>query len=183
MADGAQAVVLCEGLQDWVFVRRMLIALGHEPRRIRVVPYPADGRGGAGEQHVRERYAAEVRSHRSRAAKTSAILIVHTDADPMTVQERLETLEIALHEAQLPKRGAREAIAVFIPKRNTETWIHHFINHGAVDEETSYPKFPERESETWPAADGFAEYAKNGTAPQNAPPSLIRGLSEARRIL
>jgi len=80
MADGVQAIVLCDGLQDWVFVRRALIALGYEPRRIRPIPFPADGRG-SGEQHVREKYATEVRSHRCRAARMKTILVVHTDAD------------------------------------------------------------------------------------------------------
>src|SRR5262245_56727184 len=59
-----QATVLCEDLQAWVFVRRVLIALGHEPGRIRVVPYRADGRG-SGEQHVRERYLERLVAHRA----------------------------------------------------------------------------------------------------------------------
>jgi len=183
MPDGAQATVLCEGLQDWVFVRRVLITLGVEARRIRVIHYPADGRGGAGEQHVRERYANEVRSHRSRVARTKAMLVVHTDADTKTVQERYASLESALDGAGVERRADKDAIVVLIPKRNTETWIHHFLDANAVDEEMSYPKFENRESETWPAAEAFAKHVQSGTTPRGSPPSLVKGLEETRRIL
>ena len=135
MPNGAQAVVLCEGLQDFVFLRRTLLELGYESRRIRPLMQPHNGKG-SGEQYVRERYADEVRSHRSRVARMKTVLIVHTDADSGTVQERYDSLDERLEAAGLSRRGAREAIAVLIPKRNTETWIH-FFDGLSVDEENS----------------------------------------------
>jgi len=181
MVDGAQAVVLCEGLQDWVFVRRTLMTLGYDARRIRVLPYPHDGQG-AGEQHVREQYAREVRSHRSRAARMKTALVVHTDADTKAVQERYESLERQLDGAGLAPRDAHETIAVLIPKRNTETWIR-FLDGHTVDEVTPCPKFTGHESDTWRAAETFAVHVKNATSPAQAPPSLLRGIQESRRIL
>lgn len=40
------------------------------------------------------------------------------------MQERLNQLTNALSEDSQPERRSDEAIAIFIPKRNIETWIH-----------------------------------------------------------
>jgi hypothetical protein len=111
------------------------------------------------------------------------ILVVHTDADKLSVNARFETLDKALDDAGIERRADKDAIVVLIPKRNTETWIHHFLDADAVDEETTYPKFTGCESDTWPAAEAFAEHVKNDTTPPDAPPSLVRGIKESRRIL
>lgn len=181
MPDGVQAIVLCEGLQDSVFVRRTLIELGYDTRRIRILSFPHNGQGSA-EQYVREQYAGAVRSHRSRAARMKTVLVVHTDADTSTVQERYDSLEEQLDAAGLSRRAAREAIAVLIPKRNTETWIH-FLDGRSVDEDTAYPKFTGHEADARSAADAFAVHGRNSTSPEHALPSIIRGLQEIRRIL
>jgi hypothetical protein len=181
MAEGVQAIVLSEDLQGWVFVRRMLVTLGYEARRIRVIPYP-DGRG-SGEQHVRDSYPGQLETFRSRAARTRTVLVVHTDADKMTVQERRASLERALEAKAVAPRGSAEAVAVLVPKREIETWIHFFLVGPPVDEvETKYPKYEGHEAEAWPAADAFARHVRGGTQPAGAPPSLLAGLVEARRI-
>lgn len=181
MPDGVQAIVLCEGLQDSVFVRGVLVELGYDSRRIRILSFPHNGQGSA-EQYVREQFAGAVRSHRSRVTRMKTILVVHTDADTNTVQARYDSLEEQLDAAELTGRGIREAIAVLIPKRNTETWIH-FFDDRTVDEETAYPKFTGHESDARPAAASFAAHAKKGTAPDHALPSIVRGLQEIRRVL
>ncbi|WP_437872648.1 hypothetical protein [Sorangium sp. So ce363] len=177
MPEGVQAVVLCEDLQAWVFVRRMLIALNYDAHRIRVIPYPAEGRG-SGEQHVRERYADELGRHRARASRTKAVLVVHVDADRLTVQERHATLEQELQAQAVAPRTSDEAVAVLVPKREIETWIYFFLNGPPVDEQTSYPKL-ERQSEAWPSAEAFAAQIHAANQPAGAPPSR---LVEARRI-
>jgi hypothetical protein len=180
MPDSVQAIVLCEDLQGWVFVRRMLIALGYESRRIRVVPYPGDGRG-CGEQHVRESYPDELTRHRSRAARTRTVLAVHVDADRLTVQQRHATLDQELQKQGVAPRAPGETVAVLVPKREIETWIHFFLDSVPVNEQTSYPKY-DHESDTWPAAEVFAKHVREGTTPAGAPPSLPVGLAEARRL-
>ncbi|WP_437291033.1 hypothetical protein [Sorangium sp. So ce406] len=183
MPEGVNAIVLCEDLQAWVFARRALLKLGYDARRIRVIQYPRDGRGGAGEQHVRERYPDELKAYRSRAARMKMALIVHVDADTITVRDRLDALERELRQRDVAPRAQDEAVALLVPKRNIETWIHFFLGGGPVNEETVYPKFDEHESDTWPAAEAFAAHARAGSAPAGAPPSLMNGLTEARRIV
>lgn len=183
MPEGVQAIVLCEDVQGWVFARRMLLELGYNSHRIRRLPYPSDGRG-CGEQSVREQYPAQLKSFRSRAARAKTVLVVHTDADRLTVQQRHARLDAELSNQGVPPRGPDEAVAVLVPKWEIETWIHFFLDGPPVDEaRNDYSKYQGRESDTWPAAEAFADHVSKGSQPAMAPPSLLAGLKEARRIL
>ena len=73
-------------------------------------------------------------------------------------------------------------MAILVPKRAIETWIHFLLDGPPVDEETRYEKYA-YPSDAWPAADSFATHVRARTAPAGAPPSLPPGLDEARRIL
>jgi hypothetical protein len=181
MPSSIYAVVLCEGLQDWVFCRRVLTTLGIAGRDVYPVISPAGK--GSGEQFVRENYAKEVAAIRARLARRRAALLVQTDADVLTVAARAKTLANALLAAEVPARGPQEPVAILIPKRNVETWIHFYLSGLPVDEQTVYPKFTGRESECWPAAEAFAENVRNPTVPVGAPPSLPLALVETRRLL
>ncbi len=182
-----QAMVLTEDQQGWVFVRRLLIALGVPWRRIRVGLFPRDGRG-CGEQFVRQRYPVEVRAQRACAA--ASWLVVHIDADDKTVNDRHQYLASECAEQCIAKRGPAERIAILVPKREIETWIHYLsgssVVSSGVDETQSYPKFQNEESCCWPAAEKLAAVvlAKSGVAGlSNPPPSLVTGIDEVRRLL
>lgn len=181
MPGSVYAVVLCEGLQDYVFFRRALSTLGIAGHDIRAVMAP--GGKGSGEQFVRENYTKEVAAQRLRTARRRAVLLVVTDADVLSVSDRAASLAKTLSDASVPPRAAKEAIALLIPKRNIETWIQFYVSGPPVDETTVYPKLTGRESECWPAADAFAANAKDGKTPTGAPPSLPLALVEAGRIL
>ena len=62
-----QLVLLCEDKQQEAFARRFLKATGWETHAMRVEKAPV-GRG-AGEQFVRERFARELKAHRTRSAR------------------------------------------------------------------------------------------------------------------
>lgn len=164
-----------------MFVRRALIALGYGAHEIRVVPFPRGGLG-SGEQHVRERFGAQLEAYRRRASRRRAALVVHVDADLLTVEARWEALVDTLRAGGVPPPAANEAVAVLIPRREIETWIHFFLDGPPIDEAVSYPKYKGRESETWPAAEAFARHARDATTPTDAPPSLLHGLAKARQL-
>lgn len=177
MADSAEYILVTEDLQARVFVRRALIAVGVERRKIRVRSLPS---GGAGDHHVRKEYPTEVLVFRRRLAAKA--LIVHIDADPKhSVLDRHRELERALHSSKQSLRTADEAIVELIPKRNIETWLD-CLDGSTVDEETVYPKRPGRERECESAAKKFATDAKNGTRPLPTTPSLDDGLKEMKRL-
>ncbi len=120
-----QVTILCEDKQQQVFARNFLIKSDFEPRKIRVLPLP-DG-GQSGEQYVRETYPEQVKIYRGKSTYLSCCLIVVIDADKYSVKQRLDSLDSALEEYSQPKRQPQEKIAIFVPKRNIETWISYLL--------------------------------------------------------
>ena len=173
MSDSyTQIVVLCEGKQDGVFLRRFLVRSGVNSDRIRIRGYPA-GRG-SGKHFVQEEYAKEVEAHRKRAAKMNIGLIVMQDCDEATV----EATRASLEESAMRRKDER--IALFFPRRNIETWIHFLINGDEVDESKAYPKLA-RESECHEAVDRMAEKPEYRLS-SKVPHSLRAACAEIRRL-
>jgi hypothetical protein len=171
----AEVVILCEDTQHEVFLRRYLLKIGFPSRRIRVQKSSL-GRG-AGDQFVRKRYPFEVREFRRRRALMKIGLAVMVDADTRTVVERHQELSRRLEESALQPRGDAEEIAILVPKRNIETWIHHLLGK-TVDEETDYPRLG-RPSECKAAVLALSQWSD---CPRTCPPSLQEGWRELRRL-
>lgn len=141
-------------------------------RRIRVRPYP-EGRG-AGEAFVRQHFPAEAAEQRRRATRMKCGLLTAIDADTRTVDERYDEL---LGQLDRP-RGADEKIAVFVPKRNIETWVAYLRDGGPLDETKPYPKLDKgRLRECYPAVDRLLEITREGI-PDDCPDSLRRAVTD-----
>lgn len=173
-----QIVILCEDKQHWVFARKYLEAKGINKRKMTPV-ICADGQQ-SGEQFVRERFAEEVRTFRRKQRENRALVLV-TDADTHLVAERIEQLEQQLEKVNLPRRGGSERIAIFVPKRNIETWIA-FARGETVDEITSYRKL-ENESDCVPLVHHLARNVCPTGLSVDAPQSLHIACNELKRIL
>jgi len=170
-----QIVLLCEDRQQEVFARYFLKQRGFTGNfRTKICLK------GAGEQFVRESYAAEVKAYRSKNY-LSGMLVVLIDADKKTVEERLNQLDEALNANSQLVRQPKEAIAIFIPKRNIETWIH-YLQGEIVDEVTEYAKFPNNESACKPLVANLVNQCYQGLN-ENAPSSLQAACGELQRIL
>ncbi|UUO15878.1 hypothetical protein [Dolichospermum heterosporum] len=109
------------------------------------------------------------------------MLIVLIDADKKTVEERLKQLDNALVENSHASRQPNEAIAVFVPKRNIETWIHYLQGEN-IDEETEYTK-SKKQSDCKPYIEQLVNQCSQGNLDENAPPSLKAACGELQRIL
>ncbi len=170
----AAVVLLCEDKQQESFFRRLLKQEGYQ--RIRVRPY-APGKGAA-TQHVSERFPAEAAAQRRRSSHMRCGLVTAIDADTRSVEQRYGDVwdQIA------PQRGEDEPIALFIPKRNIETWVHYLNGRADVNEEERYPRFTGRESECHPAVERFRGIARGGTPPPDCLPSLRRACDEYHRL-
>lgn len=177
MKRKAQIVVLCEDRQQEVCARYFLRQCGFHPRKMEFLTCPKGKQSG--EQFVRENYPSEVRAYRSRKNHLSIGLAVIIDADRKTVGQRLQELEESLVNDCQQIRQSGENIAIFIPKRNIETWIHYLMGD-KVDEETAYPKF-QKEGVSKPY---MRELAKRCQAEKlnDAPPSLYSAKDECRKI-
>jgi hypothetical protein len=174
-----QIVILCEDIQQEVFARHFLLRRGFHDKKI-TINRNITGKG-SGEQYVRTHYAQQVKDYRSKSTYLSRCLVVVIDADKYTIQERLKQLEAALEDDGLPKRQANEKIAIFVPKRNIETWIH-YLKGKAVDEETAYPKLS-RQGDCKRDIDQLVKKICPAGLPEDAPPSLHAACQELLRIL
>lgn len=134
--------VLCEDRQHESFVRKLLKGLGINLRQCQFDIAPS-GQQSA-EQYVRQNYPTLVAAYRRRNYQSDLGLVVLVDADANTVQERKDELDEALESEGESSREASDRVALFVPRRNIETWIWN-LRGERVDEVSSYPRL-ERES-------------------------------------
>lgn len=174
-----QIVILCEDRQQEVFARHFLKMRGFTGIiRAKICPSGSQ----SGEQYVRTQYAAEVKAYRQNRNRVSIGLVVLIDADTGTLQERLNQLADSLSEDSQSERRSDEAIAIFIPKRNIETWIN-YLQGEVVNEEDSYAKFENNEAFCKPYVENLAAECRSQKISENAPESLHVACGELQRLL
>jgi len=167
-------VMLCEDSQQEAFMRRFLKGMGWNAREFRVEKSPSAK--GSAEQWVREKFPDELNIYRKRRQRAASALIAMTDADDHQVQDRVQDFEKACAARQIPFRTADEAVAIAVPKRNIETWIH-CLKGNPVDEKSKYPKL-ERKRDCKAAVDRLVGQCHSGVLNADAPPSLAMGCDE-----
>jgi hypothetical protein len=167
-------VLLCEDSQQEAFVRRFLEHSGWNTREIRVEKSPKAG--GSAEQFVRNRFPAELTSFRRRNQRAASALITVIDADLKSVQERVNELETECNSQNVEFRTYREPVAIVIPKRNIETWIH-YLDREQVDETREYPKL-DRPGSCSNSVSYLVSLCRTAGLPKDAPSSLIHSCLE-----
>lgn len=179
VSRSVNVVILCEDSQHEAFALRFLSQAGLGYRVLRVEKSPK-GRG-SGEQFVRERFARELAYYRSRRHRVGQALVVVVDADSLGAQERINQIENAAVEEGQEPREAGERVAIFVPKRNIETWIA-YLGGETVDEDTRYPKL-NRERQCQNHVERLFRMCEEGELRQPAPPSLEAACAEYRSRL
>lgn len=128
-------VILAEDNQTKCFIRFILRNNGVENRKMRFIPTPE----GCGEQFVRIHLVDEIKILRSTNYDRRKVLIAVTDADVNDVENRVRMLEDECISRGVDWRKNKELIAIFVPKRNIETWIHAYADgFDNIDETTDY---------------------------------------------
>jgi hypothetical protein len=174
-----QLVILCEDRQQEVFARHFLEKRGFTGLfRTKICPKGSQ----SGEQYVRTHYLVEVKAYRQNRNRVSIGLVVLIDADTGTSQERLNQLANILSEDSQQARQAVEAIAIFTPKRNIETWIH-YLQGESVNEEDTYSKSQNNEASCKPCVDRLVDQCRSQSLPNTAPESLQAACGELQRLL
>ena len=181
---GVRVVLLVEDEALECFVRRVLLAFGFQTRDIRVKRSPK-GKGSA-KDWVTRNYPDEVRVHRSKSGYQSNIaLVVGTDGDERTVQERVRALDAGLEGAGLEKRKIEERFCLIIPKWHIETWLMA-LSGFEVDEAKNYKNDPRiKDVDYVTTANEFVGRYRNwkqGNPAQLTPPSMIIAFGEMKRI-
>ena len=142
LSDQYNYLILCEDKQTQCFMRSFLKGNGIPKHKINCCELPLKG---CGEQYVRERYPEEL--EKLRATKYNRnVLFVCTDADDISVEERVKKLNDECVKYNVKKRCDDECVIFVIPKRNIETWIHFVIDGSElVDEDADYRHFSGKE--------------------------------------
>lgn len=177
----ATVIILCEDQQQEVFVRHWLQAKGFNRRQIRVRRSPVAQ--GSAEQFVRTQYPVEVQECRRVATyqPVGVSLVVSIDADISSVEERQRQLDRELESHDLERRGVDERIAILVPKRNIETWVHHVMGE-EVNEAEIYPKLA-KPGACRAGVRNFAQAAQDDPLVVHAPPSLRMAREEIQTRL
>lgn len=179
MSKRAQLIIVSEDLQQDYVARHYFMARGFDRHKIRSYINPKGE--GAGEQYVRQKFVIEVKAYRQQANHLDVRLAVMIDADNFSVAERYLQLDKELEQSNHPKRQPTERIAIFVPKRNIETWIH-YLQGEQVDEETVYRRLTAI-GECKQYVHRFATEIRPQRLPDDAPASLHEACKEVTRIM
>lgn len=175
--SGVRITLLCEDSQTDSFVRRFLKRRNFHGRDVRTLPLP-EGRQ-SGEQWVRERYPAELRTIRGRQG---AYLIVVTDADDRSTNDRRRQLEAACREQNVPARTGADPVILIVPRRNIETWLAYLDAGNEVDEAKTYPRLKRERDCDRHAGTLFGMCRDARQLDAAAPPSLREACEEYSRL-
>lgn len=172
-------MILCEDPQHEAFARRFLKQAGFEPRHMRIERAP--NAKGSAEQYVRTHFPRELREYRLRRHRIEQALVVVVDPDTMDPATRVEQLEAAAANAGQDRRQPGERVAIFVPRRNIETWIA-YLDGKTVDETKSYPKL-DRQRDCQSSVETLHRMCQQRTLRQPAPESLTTACAEYHRRL
>ena len=173
----ARTVVLCEDLQQEVFVRRFLKTLGRGTRQLRVEKAPP-GRGSA-EQFVRKRYPTELAA--SRRPDTASLLIVMIDGDNKGVDARLRELRAACESEGIDPRRPSENVLILVPTWRIETWFAYLEGESVDENRQDYPRL-EREAECKWHVKELVKMCQQRCLRTPSPASLIAACEEYARL-
>jgi len=123
-----------------------------------------------------------VKAYRQNRNRVAIGLVVLIDADTGTLEARLNELASVLDKDKQENRGSNEAIAIFVSKRNIETWIH-YLQGETVNEEAVYAKFKNNEAVCKTAVEDLADRCSSQSLPEDAPRSLQAACGELQRLL
>lgn len=175
--SGARITLLCEDSQTDAFVRRFLRRRNFGARDVRTLPLPK-GRQSV-EQWVRRRYPAELRAVRGRQG---AYLIVVTDADDRSTNDRRAQLDAACAEQGVPLRTGADPVLLIVPRRNVETWLAYLDTGEPVDEEKTYPRLKRERDCDRHANELFRMCRGARQLDEAAPPSLREACEEYAKL-
>lgn len=172
----ARITLLCEDSQTDSFVRRFLKRRNFSGRDITTAPLPAGSQSG--EQWVRERYPSELRAIRGRQG---AYLVVVTDADAGSTDDRRAELDAECERQGVPRRDDDDPVLVVVPRRSIETWLH-YLGGQPVDELKHYPRLRWERDCADHAKRLYAMCHEDQRLDDSAPPSLREACEEYRKL-
>lgn len=177
MNCNSQVFILCEDTVHYHFARKYFELLGF--KKIRGIYNPRGRSIGSGAEFVKARYEKEVKAFRSKTTYLDYVLVVIIDDD---------TKDNAKNLSQKYTPSPNEAILIFSPIRNIESWFY-YIDTGdfhAEDKDNQGKVTDYKNQYKGSKPTEFAKRLKNEICsnglPQNAPSSLYQACNEINRL-
>jgi hypothetical protein len=172
-------VILCEGDQDEVFLRRLIEKVSPSGQKPRVLKSPKAR--GSGESFVVRRFPEELKALRTATAHRSARLIVMVDGDGGTHQSRRERIESECITVGVEPPAADEPVLVLVPCRNIETWIA-YLGGQTVNETDTYTRLQDKKKGCASQVTDLAEMCRLRQLRSPAPPALEAACRSYRKL-
>ncbi len=173
--------ILCEDIAHHRFIREYLICQGVDKRDILDFGNVKSRNNGSVFRH----YPELVREYRKKRNYQNIALVVMLDADGESVEYRMKAFEMKLdpEKSRLNQktREDNERVAIFIPARNIETWMHYALADMDCNEDEDYKKYRTAD-DAGKAAKMFAKEICVDRLPQNALYSLHHACGELERL-
>ncbi len=128
--------ILCEGRRDYYFTKAVIQTKMGKNRTEFFRSQTVSGRG-SGEQQVRRRFVMELEARRKRPRLENHWLVVVTDGDGLSVEQRKATLYKEVTQKGLDPPLPNERVAIFVPCRNIESWVQ-WVETDEVDETQNF---------------------------------------------
>ena len=179
MSNRVDIALLCEDESHEQFIKKFLRRKHRSYRRVFPDGYKSGETGGVQPNNafVLDRAVTEVAVARKVPPKRALILVI--DGDARGFASRCGEIAANLKAANMFPLNSTECIALVVPCRNIETWIHHFAGE-ATDETQICSK---RDTNASEAATAFAAWVSDGNAVEVVElPALNAARDELRRL-
>ena len=133
---------------------------------------------------MREQFPRQVKECRGTLGRrASCLLIVITDADNLTTDQRERTLHDELERAVNAPIDHAEPIVILIPKWQVETWVKCALGQVMAEDDRDSDRPPVNADQIKPAARTIFEWARPGAqVPTVCVPSLLAALLRWNKI-
>lgn len=173
-------VILCEDKQQEVFCRKLLTEMQWElrrPPRIEMAP----GVKGSAKKYILQKFPNELAEYRTNRNRVNSKLLVVIDGDELGVTKTLNSLSKSCENKSIEPRKNHEAVAIFVPKWNIETWLAYLDNQEIDERNKHYPRL-KKPSDCQSHIRSLVEMCQRKKLREPAPESLRKACDEYRNI-
>jgi len=174
-------VILCEDKQQEVFCRKLLAEMRWKLRRPPRVLIAPGGKGSA-KKYVLKNFPKELSEYRAKRNRVNTKLLVVIDGDELGVEKTLFNLSESCVKESVEFRKKNEAVAIFVPTWNIETWLAYLDNQTVDERNKHYPRL-RKSGDCQKHAGILAEMCRNRYLREPAPESLQAACQEYQKIL
>jgi len=174
LSDRYSYEILCEDAQTRCFMIALLKKQGINRHKIYIDMAPAGTICGS--QYVAQKYPDKVNDFLSRNYKNN-VLIVCTDADNLSVEERVQFVENNAKDIKYNRQEVR--IIIWIPRRQIENWIHFWQERTGEEIDFKHTGKPEK---CRLEAEKMSDYLSDQIAVKDIIPSIEYAKKEYMRV-